>query len=56
MGALEAIEENGLTIERVAGTSAGAIVAALLAAGFQAGELKKELQETDNSHLLDPSK
>lgn len=39
----------------VAGTSAGAIVAALLAAGYRATELKKIITELDVSKLEDPT-
>jgi NTE family protein len=37
VGALEAMEKHDLWFQRVAGTSAGSIVAALVAAGYQAG-------------------
>ncbi|MGG3920846.1 patatin-like phospholipase family protein, partial [Geobacillus thermodenitrificans] len=36
IGAYEAIEEKGLRWKRLAGTSAGAMLAALLAAGYSA--------------------
>jgi NTE family protein len=39
VGALKALEERGVTLKGVAGTSAGAIVAALVAAGFRADDL-----------------
>lgn len=54
MGALQSIEENNLLIERTAGTSAGAIVAGLIAANFQVGEINKLLNELDLKKLLDP--
>jgi NTE family protein len=39
VGALKAAEERGIAFRKVAGTSAGAIVAALVAAGYTADEL-----------------
>src|SRR5947199_3216887 len=39
VGALEVLEEHGYQLENVAGTSAGAIAATLLAAGYTADEL-----------------
>jgi NTE family protein len=41
VGALQAFEEEGFYWENVAGASAGAIVAALVAAGYSAADLKK---------------
>jgi len=35
IGALEAMEEKGLVIKRAAGTSAGAILASLVLAGYK---------------------
>lgn len=46
-GAALAIEEAGYTFENLAGSSAGAIVAALLAAGYSAKELQQEMMTTD---------
>lgn len=43
IGALRAIEERGLHIGAVAGASAGAITAALIAAGYKADELECEI-------------
>jgi len=40
-GAFAALEENGFKANNVAGTSAGAITAALVAAGYSAAELKE---------------
>ncbi|KFL16373.1 hypothetical protein GT94_04495 [Geobacillus stearothermophilus] len=42
LGAYEAIEEKGLRWKRLAGTSAGALLAALLAAGYTAREIATE--------------
>ncbi|MEU7576286.1 patatin-like phospholipase family protein [Streptomyces sp. NPDC041068] len=41
------------TVQRVAGTSAGAIVAALLAAGYTAPELEQEMRNLDFASLQD---
>lgn len=56
IGALEAMEENEFTLERVAGTSAGALVASLVAAGFKPWELRREVEQTNLLELLDPPK
>jgi predicted acylesterase/phospholipase RssA len=40
VGALKAVQEHGLWFTRVAGTSAGAMVAALVAAGYETAELE----------------
>ncbi|PEO35075.1 patatin-like phospholipase family protein, partial [Bacillus pseudomycoides] len=40
VGAICALAKQGYECERVAGTSAGAIIAALLAAGYSCEELK----------------
>ncbi|MCM8775891.1 MAG: patatin-like phospholipase family protein, partial [Candidatus Omnitrophica bacterium] len=47
VGALEELEEQRMWFASVAGTSAGAIVASLIAAGFEPVEIKKILFETD---------
>lgn len=54
VGALESIEENNLQLERVAGTSAGAIVASFLAADYQFNEINNLLNELDLNKFLDP--
>lgn len=41
VGAIAVAEEYGYRFVNVAGSSAGAIVAALLAAGYSAAEIKK---------------
>jgi len=53
MGALQSIEENNLQLERVAGTSAGAIVASFIAASFRTEEINQLLQELDLQQFLD---
>ncbi|MFA1821561.1 patatin-like phospholipase family protein [Virgibacillus oceani] len=56
LGALERIENKNLQLERVAGTSAGAIIAAFIAADYHAEEIKNLLQEVDLHTFADPPK
>lgn len=56
LGALEVLEERGLTLERVAGTSAGSLFAAFVAAGFTSEELKEEIMPLDFTSFLDNNK
>src|SRR5690625_1082871 len=56
IGALQSLEERNLTLARVAGTSAGAIIASFLAAGYQPEEMKKMFNELDLKQFLDPPK
>ncbi|KMY54739.1 hypothetical protein AC623_13000 [Bacillus sp. FJAT-27231] len=53
IGAYEAIESRGLRFARLAGTSAGAIMAALIAAGYTSVELKRVIKEVEGKQLLD---
>lgn len=53
VGALEAIEEKGIQFKRVAGTSAGSIVAALIAAGYSSKEVYQLIDELDLKTFLD---
>ena len=53
-GAVVAAEELGYRFENLAGTSAGAIVAALVAAGYSGPELRRILQELDYNRFKDP--
>src|SRR5690625_5146540 len=53
IGALRSIEEKNLKIERVAGTSAGAIIAALLAARYNVSEIENIMQELNLKKFLD---
>ena len=53
VGALKVLEENGYTFPRVAGTSAGAIVGALVAAGVPAEQLRAIMLETDFNEFMD---
>jgi NTE family protein len=52
IGALEVMEENGYTWEKVAGTSAGAIVAALISAGYRSGELAPIFKQMNYLYFL----
>lgn len=56
VGAVCRFEEYGYAWEKVAGTSAGAIVAALLASGYTGEELKKIMLSTNYLKLLDKTK
>lgn len=51
--ALKRAEEEQVILKRVAGTSVGAIVASLYAAGYSADELKELLYSTDFKEFLD---
>jgi NTE family protein len=53
VGAIAMAEEKGFTWQNVAGTSAGAIVAALIAAGYTALEMKEILNQLDYNNLKD---
>lgn len=55
-GAYAALEEKGFRFRRVAGTSAGAIIAAFIAAGLSAEEVYRELEKLDLSKILDERK
>ncbi len=54
VGALQVLEERGYRFKRVAGTSAGALIAALVAAGYTAQELYEILLKKDFQELLVP--
>lgn len=45
VGAVKAAEQNGIQFEKVAGTSSGAIVASLIAAGYSADEMRDLIME-----------
>ncbi|MEK7847388.1 MAG: patatin-like phospholipase family protein [Chloroflexota bacterium] len=55
VGVLSVLEEAGYQFMNLAGTSAGAIVAALVAAGYTAQELKQVMDGLDYSRLRDRS-
>jgi NTE family protein len=56
VGAYHEIEKRGFQFERVAGTSAGSIVAALIAAGYTSSEINQLLVELDLKKFLDARK
>lgn len=56
VGALQELTKHGIKFERVAGTSAGAILATFIAAGFNPNELEKIFDELNLKDLLDPPK
>jgi NTE family protein len=53
VGALSVLEERGWTFNRVAGTSAGSIVGALVAAGYSAAELSTIMHDIDYKEFRD---
>lgn len=53
VGALAALDEHGFQVQNVAGTSAGAITAALVAARYSVAELRKILIELDFESFKD---
>ncbi len=55
VGAVSVIEEAGYEFVNLAGTSAGVIVATLLAAGYSAAELKQTINGIDFSTFEDPT-
>jgi len=54
IGALEALEREGYSFERVAGSSAGAIVASFLAANYTIDEINTLMEDVSLIHFLDP--
>ncbi|TQR20330.1 patatin-like phospholipase family protein [Psychrobacillus vulpis] len=56
VGAYQVLEEKGYRFKRVAGTSAGAILAGFIAAGFSSKEIESMLNELDVLTFLDPRK
>jgi NTE family protein len=55
VGAIAVLEERGYQPYNVAGTSAGAIVATLLASGYSAAELKEIILNLDFERFKDPT-
>lgn len=53
IGALQVVEERGIRFKRVAGTSAGAIIASFIAAGYSSEEILELLEQVDKKQLLD---
>ncbi|MEH7107259.1 patatin-like phospholipase family protein [Bacillus sp. JJ1764] len=56
IGAYEEIESRGLRFVRVAGTSAGSIIAALIAAGYTSKEVYELVDAVELSKMLDARK
>lgn len=55
VGAISVLEEAGYTFERVAGTSAGSIVGALIAAGMDAAEMREVMERLEYRRFRDPT-
>jgi NTE family protein len=53
VGAVSELEKAGYEFVNLAGTSAGAIIAALLAVGYKAAEVKEELEKLDYNKFKD---
>lgn len=53
VGAVSSLEAAGYEFVNLAGTSAGSIVAALLAVGYNAAEIEKELKRLDYNNFKD---
>lgn len=53
VGAVAVVEQSGYVFENVAGTSAGAIVASLVAAGYKANEVEQILKSLDYRKFKD---
>lgn len=53
IGACQVLEENGYTFKRLAGTSAGSIIAALLIAGYTSKEIEQLLMDVDTEKFMD---
>lgn len=56
IGALEQMESKGITFERLAGTSAGALFASLIKAGYSSNEILAFMEELDLLTLVDAKK
>src|SRR5690625_2849867 len=55
VGALTVAERRGYRWKRMAGTSAGAIIASLLAAGYTADEIRRIIGDLDYMSLITPN-
>ncbi|WP_338082311.1 MULTISPECIES: patatin-like phospholipase family protein [Fictibacillus] len=56
IGAIQAAEERGISFHRIAGTSAGALVACLLNAGYSSSEMKTLIHTADLKQFMDEKK
>ena len=54
IGAYDILEKQGYKVNRVAGSSAGAIFASLIAAGYSSQEIHELMQDLHMKKLLDP--
>src|SRR5690606_2731973 len=54
VGAIQAAERHGFTIQRAAGTSSGAIAASLLMAGYTAEQMKRLIIDTPLMSFIKP--
>ncbi|WP_257348044.1 patatin-like phospholipase family protein [Pseudalkalibacillus decolorationis] len=54
VGALQVAEAQGMCFKRTAGTSAGAIFAALISAGYNSTDIKQLIHDVDLKEFLDP--
>ena len=54
IGLLQALEEEGIPVDILVGTSMGSIVAGLYAAGFSTEQLEWMVQEIDLADLFSP--
>ena len=55
VGVLKAIDEAGLTIDYISGTSMGAIIAAMYAAGYSGEEIEEASRNIDWTSLMSGS-
>src|SRR6476469_4862032 len=53
VGGLQVLEERGFVFQKIAGTSAGSIVASLVIAGYTSGQIEEFFRDMDISDLLD---
>ncbi|MBU4502602.1 MAG: patatin-like phospholipase family protein [Nanoarchaeota archaeon] len=53
IGVLKVLEDNNIPVDAIAGTSIGAVIGALYAAGYDADSLKKEVSSVEWKELLD---
>lgn len=56
VGALKTLEDNGFKWKNICGTSAGSIIAALVAVGYSAEEIKKLMLKLDYKEIADKKK
>ena len=56
IGAYQAIEQSGLRFKRLAGTSAGSIIAAFIAAGYSSEEILEMIDDVNLNDFLDSRK